>query len=109
VGCGKPADVYTRSKAVHLVHPCTVRGSYHLSNTMALLLQVFSQCWPEHPLCAGLILSIWLVAIVIYGWVVPWIIGAYVLVTVWRHIARPAALAILASLGARRNAANTRR
>ena len=91
------------------MHPCTVRGSDHLLNTMALLLQVSSRCWPEHPLCAALILSIWFLGIVIYGWVVPWIIGAYVFSTVWWHIARPAALAILASLGIRRDAAKMRR
>ncbi len=76
---------------------------------MALLLQVSSWFWPERPFCAALILSIWFVGIVIYGWVVPWIIGAYVFIKVWRHVARPAALAILASLGVRRDAAKMKR
>ena len=76
---------------------------------MALLLQVSNQCWPAHPLCSALVLILWLVGIVIYGWVVPWMIGAHILIMLWRHIARPAALAMLASLGVWRHPAKIRR
>ena len=74
-------------------------GSYLRHDQMALLLVVSRQCWPQHPLCTALVLSIWCIGVVIYGAVAPWVIGAWMFIMLWKHMALPAAHTGLALLG----------